>query len=142
MKDLFEYVRDSILHGMPAGCLVTKDAINFDIGMWQHKTYDYTTQIYSYLRSKWTRHSINLIILDDVCAASDLINFIEENSFDSKWRNIYFVYCIAIKTNNVTSELYQFLKTKKYPMNSYHQKIIYKDYTIFICDLVQNLLYY
>lgn len=142
MKELFEYVKNTILHGMPSGCLVTRDDVNFDIGMWQHKTYEYPSQIYPYLRSKWTPHTINLMILDDVCTVEDLLKFQEDNSFESKWRSIYLVYCIAIKTNKVTTDLCHSLKIQKYLMNTYHQKVIYKEYTIFVCDLVQNLLYY
>ncbi len=142
MTDLFTYVKDNILHGMPAGCLVTKDDVKFDIGMWQHKSYDYSSRIYEYLRSKWTPHTINLMILDDSCTAHDLIKFQEENSFELKWRSIYLVYCIAIKTSIITPDLIYCLKTKKHVMNSYTEKIMYGDYTIFVCDLVKNVLYY
>lgn len=142
MKELFDYIKNDILHGMPSGCLVTKDAANFDIGMWQNKTYDYPSQIYSYLRLKWTPHTINIMLLDDSCTAPELIKFVEDNSFESKWRAIYLVYCIAIRSEKVTPDLCHFLKTQKYIMNAFSQKIIYQDYTIFVCDLVQNLLYY
>lgn len=142
MKELFEYIRDNVLHGMPAGCLVTKNEINFDIGMWQHKTYEHSNQIYEYLRSKWTPHTINLMILDDICTTENIIKFQNDNSFEFKWRSIYFIYCIAMKSDKVTPEICHLLKTQKYFMNTYHQKVLYKEYTIFVCDLVQNLLYY
>lgn len=142
MKSLFEYVKTNVLHGMPSGCLVTKDNIDFDIGMWQHKTYDYSSKIYSYLRSKWTPHTINLMILDESCIDVDLKTFMEDNSFEFKLRNMYLVYCIAIKSDKVTSDLCHCLKTQKYVMNAFHEKIIYENYTIFVCDFVKNLLYY
>ena len=144
MKELFKYVKDEILHGMPSGCLVTKDAVNFDVGMWQHKTYDVPVDIYGYLRSKWTPHTINLLIVDgtDDTTRNNLVKFIDVNSFETKWRSTYLVYCIAIKTICVTNELCHILKTKKYVFNSYHQKVIYGEYTIFVCDLIQNVLYY
>ena len=127
---------------MPAGCLVTKDTIDFDVGMWQCKTYEKSYQIYDILRSKWTPHTINLIIIDDDATFENIKNYVTSNSFEINQRYIYLVYCIAIKTEKVTNELANFLKTRTYPMNSYHNKLSYNGYTIFVCDFVKNLLLY
>lgn len=142
MKNLFDYVRDNILHGMPSGCLVTKDAIDFDIGMWQHKNYENSQNIYKNLRSKWTPHTINLIIMDDNATIEDIKQFVNNNSYEINHREIYFVYCISIKSEKVTNELADFLKTRLYPSNRYHNKLSYNGYTIFVCDFVKNLLLY
>lgn len=142
MEDLFKYVRDTILHGMPAGCLVTKTDVKFDIGMWQHKSYEHSSEIYPYLRSKWTPHTVNLLILDDDCSTDNILKLMEDNAFETKLRSIYLIYCIAVKSNIVTPELCSSLKNQKYIMNSFSEKLNYKDYTIFVCDLLKNLLYY
>jgi len=142
MKQLFEHVRDTILHGMPAGCLVTKGAIDFDIGDWQHKTYDNSLDIYACLRSKWTPHTINLLIVDDAAIPHGVQKFVDENHFPRNWKSIYLAYSIAIRTEKVTNELMDFLKNQPYPMNRYSNKVICGDYTIFVVDFIKNLLLY
>ena len=140
MKNLFNYVRDNILHGMPAGCLVTQGVIDFDIGDWQHKTYDNSLDIYACLRSKWTPHSINLIVVDDAAIPHGVQKFVVENQFPRNWRSIYMVYCIAMKSDKVTNELCDFLKAEPYPMNRYSTKVVFEDYTIFVVDFMKNIL--
>lgn len=142
MKKVFDYVRDSVLHGMPSGCLVTQDPPIFDIGMWQYKTYEKSEDIYGYLRSKWTPHTVNLVIVDEAATSEDVKKFVTANGFEVNGRNIYNVNCIAIKSDKVTNELADFLKTRQYPFNNYRNKVAFEDYTIFVCDFVKNLLLY
>jgi len=142
MKNLFEYVRDNVLHGMPSGCLATKDNVDFDIGMWQHKSYDSPSDIYGNLRGKWTPHTVNLVIVDDLATIEDIKKFVTNNGFEINQRNIYNVYCIAVKTEKVDSDLENFLKTRQYPFNNYRNKVRFNEYTIFVCDFVKNLLLY
>ena len=142
MNKLFEYVKNDILHGMPSGLLVTKNELSFDAGSWQHKSYDNSVDIYGYLRSKWTSHTINLIVIDDDADISNVRKFVANNSFHVNGRSIYLVYCIAIKSSGVDNVLCDFLKSQKYPMNNYRNKLIFEDYTIFVCDFVKNLLLY
>jgi len=142
MNELFEYVKTNILHEMPSGMLVTQNDVNFNIGFWQNKSYDNSHDIYGHLRAKWTSHTINLIILDDNASVEDLMKFVSANSFHVNGRSIYFVYCIALKSALVDNVLCDFLKIQKYPMNNYKNKVVYGDYTIFVCDFIKNLLLY
>lgn len=142
MKSVFDYVRDTVLHGMPSGCFSTKDLPNFDIGMWQHKTYENSADIYGHLRSKWTPHTINLVIVDDAATSDDVKKFVTANGFEVNGRNIYNVNCIAIKSEKVDNDLADFLKTRQYPFNNYRNKVSSGGYAIFVCDFISNLLLY
>lgn len=142
MKELFEFVRDNILHGMPSGCLVTRRPVEFDIGMWQHKAYNTNDAVYDHLRGIWTPHTINLIIFDEEAKDEDVKTFVGANAFEKNERNIYLVYCMAIKTSLVTNDLADFLKKQTFPFNAYTNKVPFNDYSIFVCDFVKNLLLY
>ena len=90
MKNIFDYTKNTILQGMPAGNLVVKSPIDYDIGGWSYKTYDSEDNIRENLRNKWCSTIINLFIFDKDIQFEHVKNFmIEYLSLDIKQFIIY-----------------------------------------------------
>jgi hypothetical protein len=142
MKQLFEYVKYEILKGMPSGCLVTKNPVDYYIGNWQHKTYDDCNLIYDHLRGKWCPSTINLLLLHEDSTIENYIKYLEDNSFEKGGRHTYLTYCIAFKKSILTYDAIEISRHNKFVFSNYTNKIIYNDHVIFINDLIKNILLY
>ena len=140
MKELFEHVRDSILHGMRAGMLVTPFNIDFDIGDWQHKPYWANNAIKHHLKQQWCSTLIILFIFDDTINNEGIQLFMDDNDFETHNRHIFLVYIIAIKKNNVSDETVKILKNRRLNINRFETRLEFGDYYLFVNDFVKNIL--
>lgn len=125
---------------MPSGNLVTKDPIDFDIGMWQHKTYIANDNIRAQLRSKWCSKTINIIQFDDEIFSQNIVTFLKENDFGSLGRDSYYIYCLSFSNACLTIELIEELKRSEFIMSRYVHVCDINDNCIYINDLSHHLL--
>lgn len=139
---IFNFVKNEILKEMPSGLLVTQSDINYDIGYWQHKTYENNNLIFEYLRGKWCPSTINLLIMNDDATNENFIKYLKDNSFEKGQRSTYLTYCISIKTSILTNQVIEFSRSNRFLMSNYSNRINFEEYTIFINDFVKHLLYY
>ena len=139
-KELFDYIKNNILRGMPSGNLVTKNLVDFNIELWQNKSYDSSINIRGSLRRKWCSKTINIFYIDDICS-DNIIQFLKENDFSLLGRDSYFVYCIAFKTELLNNELKLEFVRSIFPMSKYSNNIIFNEYYIAINDFIKNILF-
>ena len=141
MKNLFKHVRDNILHGMVAGLLATKDPVDFDIGMWQHKLHGGPHSMKDNLVQGWCSKIINLLVLDKTNTKEQLYKFIDGNDFKKFVYDAYLVYFIAVPTEMVDAELTARLAQGELNTIRFSQSVVFEGYTIFVNDFIKNILY-
>jgi len=140
MKNLFDFVKNDLLKGMPAGMLVTASPIDFDIGHWQHKPYFDNQNINHHLKQQWCSTIVNLFIFDETIRDDQIEKFADENDFEKHNRHIYLVYFIAIPKIKVFPSTEKILKYKSLNINRFSQKIEFGDYYIFVNDFIKHIL--
>lgn len=141
MKNLFEYVKETLLHGMVSGLLATKDPVDFDIGIWQHKPHGGPHSMKDNLVQGWCSKTINLFVVDKTNTKEQLYAFIDANDFKKFVYEAYFIHLIAIPTEMVDAEMTARLAQGELNINRYSQSVVFEGYTIFVCDFIKNILY-
>jgi len=139
MKNIFDYTKNTILHGMPAGNLVVKSPIDYDIGGWSYKTYDSEDNIRENLRNKWCSTIINLFIFDKDIQFEHVKNFIESNLYEKHGRHSYLIYCLAVP-KSISLEVIQLTNLKqKFISDTYSNQFYVDDYVVYVNDFVKNI---
>lgn len=124
---------------MPSGCLVTKDVVSFDIGLWQHKTYEKNDAIWNVLRGKWCPKTINLLILDELATLKDLDDFLSESNFEKQDRNAYYITSIAIKRPDNVSYLQEIITKRKFIMDKFLEIDTIGEYVVLLNQFLSNI---
>lgn len=140
-SNIFEFTRDVVLNGMPSGMLATKSEIDFDIGGWQHKSYDNDNDVRNILKMKHCSSTINILEFDLSAIPNDIFKFMSENKFELLDRNAFFVYCIVIDKLIVDNSLERTMKSNSFAMDRFSTQIVVEDKSIFINDFIKNILY-
>lgn len=140
MKNIFNYTKNNILQEMPAGNLVVKSPIDFDIGGWSYKTYDHKNNIRENLKNKWCSTIINLFIFDEDVQYEEVKDFFESNLYEKNGRNSFLIYCLAVPTS-ISLEVTQLLNLKqKFISDTYSNQFHVDDYVIYVNDFVKNII--
>ena len=141
MRLVFEFIRDNILRKMPSGCIVTKENIEFDIGGWQHKSYNKNESIRGQLRGQWCPATINILIIDDQATHENIEKFMDENDFQKNGRHSYFVFTIAISKKLIDSQMYSILNKSKFSFTRFSTPISFDEHFVFLNDFVRPIIY-
>lgn len=141
MKNLFEHVKETLLHGMVSGLLATKDPVDFDIGLWQHKSHGGPHSMKDNLVQLWCSKIINLFVVDKTNTKEQLYAFVDGFDFKKFEYEAYLVYFIAIPTEMVDSEMTARLAQGELNINRFSQSVVFEGYTIFVNDFIKNILY-
>ena len=139
---MFEFVKTRILKNMPTGMIVSQYFPKYDIGHWEHKSYDSQTNIRDTLKSKWCSTVINLFVFSQDTTSDSIITFIDSNLYEKQGKNSYLIYCMAIP-HPLENSIDEFMKTKrKFISDTYSNKFIVDGYVVYVNDFVKNLLKY
>jgi len=141
MKEIFDFVKDNILKGMPAGQVVTLTPPLFSINSWQSKTYDDNNKIKDNLKGKWASTLINIMILDPNISDAQLKKFMDENDFKKYGRGIFLIYCLVIETAKVNENIKHILVDTELTINRFSTIINHGAYSIFVNDFIKDILY-
>ena len=141
MKEIFDFVKDNILRGMPTGQIVTLTPPLFSIEHWQSKTYDDNNKIKDNLKGKWTSTLINIMILDPNISEAQLKKFMDENDFKKYGRHIFLIYCLIIETTKVNENIKHILIDTELTINRFSTIINHGAYSIFVNDFIKDILY-
>jgi prepilin-type processing-associated H-X9-DG protein len=125
---------------MPAGMIVTKDSVDFDIGKWQHKTYDNASGVYQILRSKWCSNTINILFFDG--SIDDFDWFWQQNDFGVIGRNAYHIYTVVVPQSMMCDRLITILNNRKILFTRYDTHIQCENKTILVNNFIRNMLCY
>ena len=141
-QQLFEHVKENMLKNMPAGMLVTKNDITFDIGYWQHRAYRDNNNIDLTLRNDECSTIINLMIMDETITEPQMYKFLDEIDLTLRILiRVNLVYFLAIPTNRVTQGIKNKLRYKSLNVNRFSESVEIEQYTIFENEFIHNLRY-
>ena len=138
-QQLFEHVKENMLKNMPAGMLVTKNDITFDIGHWQHRVYTDNNNIDVILKKNPGSVLINIMILDNTITQKQIFKFIDEIDLSIHGRNIFVVYFLVLHTPLVTDDVVNKFRYRTLNINRFSEKIELGEYTIFENEFISNL---
>jgi hypothetical protein len=140
-QNIFNFTKNVILNGMPTGMLVTKGPININVGHWQTQTYDHNIDIWNTLKTKICPVTINILEFDDSMTYQEASLFINQNKFELIDRRSFFVYCIIVNKLKVDNSFRNMMASNEFQMDKFETEIITDGYSIFINNLMKNILY-
>lgn len=139
-KNIFDFTRNSILNGMPAGMLVTKDPVDFDIGYWQNKTYE-SYVIRDILAKKHCSNTVNILCFDKTTPYENVLKCIVDNDYFVHERKAFHIYTMIFDKETINESIRKELISHKLFVNNFSTEISVETHSIFICDYVKPLLY-
>ena len=138
-QQLFEYVKKNMLKDMPAGMLVTKNNITFDIGHWQHRAYEDNNNIDAILKRDRCSTLINLMILDKTITQDQLFKFIDDIDLSIRGRNIHLIYFLSIHKPLVTEGMFNKLKYRTLNINRFSKNVEVEQDIVFENEFISDL---
>lgn len=139
MNELFQYIKNNILNGMPYGCLVSSEKYKFLDQNWQYKTYKEEDNIRNELRSIWCPSTINILLFSEDVITPNIIEFLKNNLFEMHGRHMYLVYTLAIPTTVINEELSTVLIESLFPQNKFSKHSEFNGYTVYLNNFMKDI---